>query len=82
MQHLALEFGVSWHTIYRDIQYLLEDYPIVISPGKGGGISLPAGYYISRRHLSPKQADAIRRCLPIVQANDREMLESILIEFE
>lgn len=82
MQHLAMEFGVSWHTIYRDVQYLLEDYPIVVSQGKGGGISLPRGYYISQRHLSKKQADTIRRCLPILQANDREILESILLEFE
>lgn len=73
---------MSWHTIYRDVQYLLEDYPIVVSQGKGGGISLPSGYYISQRHLSKKQADAIRRCLPILQTNDREIFESILLEFE
>lgn len=81
MKNLAEEFGVSWHTIYRDIQILTEEYPIIVMRGNGGGVTLPEGYYVSQRHLTPKQADAIRRNLSIVHTEDRETFESILSDF-
>lgn len=81
MKNLAAEFGVSWHTIYRDIQVLSEEYPVIVMRGNGGGVALPEGYYISQKHLTPKQADAIRRNLPVVQEQDRESFESILSDF-
>ena len=61
MSNLACEFGVSWHTIFRDIQVLAGEYPLIVTRGNGGGISLPKGYYVSHRYLSPKQERAIRR---------------------
>lgn len=81
MKNLAEEFGVSWHTIYRDIQILTEEYPLIVMRGNGGGVTLPEGYYVSQRHLTPKQADAIRRNLSIVHTEDREAFESILSDF-
>lgn len=81
MKNLAEEFGVSWHTIYRDIQILTEEYPLIVMRGNGGGVTLPEGYYVSQRHLTPKQADAIRRNLSIVHTEDRETFESILSDF-
>lgn len=81
MKNLAAEFGVSWHTIYRDIQILTEEYPLIVMRGNGGGVTLPEGYYVSQRHLTPKQADAIRRNLSIVHTEDRETFESILSDF-
>lgn len=81
MQSLAAEFDVSWYTVYRDIQYLLEEYPLIVTQGKGGGVTLPEGYYVSQRHLTPKQADAVRRNLDIVGPDDRKTFESILSDF-
>lgn len=78
---LAHEFGVSRSTIKRDLTILLTEYPIVSICGKGGGISLPEGYYISEKHLSPMQADAIRKCLLTANSEIRPILESILIDF-
>lgn len=40
MQNLADEFGVSWDTIHRDILYLEAEYPIIVIPGRGGGVRL------------------------------------------
>ena len=74
MQNLAHEFGVSRLTIYRDILILEEEYPVVHTSGRSGGIGLPDGYYLSKRYLSPRQADAIRRNLDVVYPNDRENL--------
>jgi len=81
MQHLAEEFGVSRMTIYRDLLVLAEEYPIIHTMGRGGGISLPNGYYLSRKYLSPDQADALRRNLNNIAAQDREIFQSILNDF-
>ena len=81
MGNLAEEFGVSWHTIYRDVQQLEEEYRIDIKRGHGGGISLPKGYYISDRHTTPKQAKAIEKNLPRVYEEDRDTFQSILLDF-
>lgn len=78
---LAHEFGVSRSTIKRDLTILLTEYPIVSICGKGGGISLPEGYYISEKHLSPIQTDAIRKCLLMADPEMRPILESILVDF-
>ena len=81
MQHLAEEFGVTRMTIYRDFLAHAEEYPVIHTYGRTGGISLPEGYYLSRRYLSPEQADAIRRNLNNVTAQDREIFQSILNDF-
>lgn len=75
MGNLAEEFGVSWHTIYRDVQQLEEEYRIDIKRGHGGGISLPKGYYISDRHPTPKQAKAIEKIF-------RVYMKKIVIHFK
>lgn len=81
MQHLAEEFGVSRMTIYRDFLILAEEYPFIHTPGRSGGISLPDGYYLSRRYLKPGQAEAIRRNLKLVSSDDRKIFQSILKDF-
>lgn len=81
MQHLAEEFGVSRLTIYRDFLTLAEEYPFIHTLGRGGGVSLPDGYYLSRKYLSAKQADVIRRNLDKVSVEDREIFRSILYDF-
>lgn len=67
--------------IHRDIRYLEEEYPIITTSGNGGGITLPDGFYTSRPHLTPKQAAAFRRVIPLACEDDREILESILFSF-
>lgn len=81
MQHLAEEFGVSRMTIYRDFLTLAEEYPFIHTFGRNGGISLPDGYYLSRKYLKPEQVDAIRRNLDNVCVKDCEIFQSILNDF-
>ena len=79
--NLMREFRVSRSTIKRDITILLEEYPIVSTHGYGGGLSLPDGYYVSKRHLSQKQVDAIRKCMLTASPELKPILESILNDF-
>ena len=81
MRNLACEFGVSWQTIFRDMQVLAEEYPLIITRGNGGGGALPKGYYVSQRYLTLKQEDAVRRNLDVVNPEDRAIFESILADF-
>lgn len=81
MRNLACEFGVSWQTIFRDMQVLAGECPLIITRGNGGGVALPKGYYVSRRYLTLKQEDAIRRNLDAVNQEDRAIFESILADF-
>ena len=81
MRNLACEFGVSWQTIFRDMQVLAEEYPLIITRGNGGGVAFPKGYYVSQKYLTSKQEDAIRRNLDVVYSEDRDTFESILSDF-
>lgn len=81
MRNLACEFGVSWQTIFRDMQVLAEEYPLIITRGNGGGVAFPKGYYVSQRYLTPKQEEAIRRNLDVVYPEDRTTFESVLDDF-
>lgn len=79
--NFANEFGVSRDTIKRDIITLQEEYPIISERGYEGGISLPDGYYISKKHLTPKQVDAIHECIATANPELRSILVSILNDF-
>ena len=81
MRNLACEFGVSWQTIFRDMQVLAGEYPLIITRGNGGGVALPKGYYVSRRYLTLKQEDAIRRNLDVVNREDRAKREQNAVLF-
>lgn len=81
MQHLAEEFGASRMTIYRYFLTLAEEYPFIHTLGHGGGVSLPEGYYLSRKYLKSDQVDVIRRNLNSVCLQDREIFQSILDDF-
>lgn len=63
------------------MQVLAAEYPLIITRGNGGGVALPKGYYVSKRYLTPKQEDAIRRNLDTVNPEDRVIFESILSDF-
>ena len=81
LDNLAHEFGVSRYTIMRDIVQLQEKYPIKAKCGYEGCYSLPDGYYISEKHLTPKQANAVRECIVTADSELRPILESILDDF-
>lgn len=81
MKNLATEFGVSWHTIFRDVQMLSGEYPLIVTRGNGGGISLPEGYYVSKKYLNSRQEAALYRNLAVVNMEDRAIFESILNDF-
>ena len=74
MQNLANEFGVSRLTIYRDLLVLEESYPLRHIHGR-------AVYYLNTQHLTPIQAEAIRRNLDVVSPQDRAIFQSILNDF-
>lgn len=46
-----------------------------------GGVALPKGYYLNTQHLTPIQAEAIRRNLDVVSPQDRAIFQSILNDF-
>lgn len=52
---LALEFGVSTRTIYRDILVLTVDYPLEAYKGKGGCVRVAEWYHPHRNVLSKEQ---------------------------
>ena len=45
------------------------------------GVALPKGYYLNTQHLTPIQAEAIRRNLDVVSPQDRAIFQSILNDF-
>ena len=69
MQHLAEEFGVSRMTIYRDFLTLAEEYPVIHTIGRGGGISLPDGYYLTDKNRLPRRKSR----QPSISSNDMRM---------
>ena len=69
MQNLANEFGVSRGKLPA------------ASHTWTGGVALPKGYYLNTQHLTPIQAEAIRRNLDVVSPQDRAIFQSILNDF-
>ncbi|GGJ22329.1 helix-turn-helix transcriptional regulator [Deinococcus roseus] len=61
---LSGRFGVSKRTIYRDIAVLEEaGIPVVLFPGKSGGIGVMEGYALDRSILSQKEVLNLMRLL-------------------
>lgn len=61
---LAHRFSVSKRTIYRDIQILEEaGIPVVLFPGKSGGIGIMEGYALDRTILSQSEIANLMRLL-------------------
>ena len=79
--NLASEFNVNERTIRRDICILSHDYPIQSVPGKGGGIRLQDGYYLSatRQHLTEEQFAFLERIANNLALADKETMCEILL---
>lgn len=82
--NLANEFNVSKMTIRRDIAVLMCSYPVeTVHGGRHGGVRVADGYYLnhSRKSLSQKQTALLRRLRDQSVGDDRDTINSILVQF-
>ena len=77
---LAEQFGVSKCTIRKDIDELTLSAPIYTRAGKGGGIRVADGWYLSRTYLREDQVKALEAVLNGLQP-DMDAIQSILATF-
>lgn len=63
-RELAVQFGVSIRTIYRDVDTLsLAGIPVYTEKGKGGGISLLPNFVLNKSILSEREQNEILTAL-------------------
>ena len=84
--NLANEFHVCLRTIRYDIEVLMCSYPIETVRGRfGGGVRVMEGYYCHKsspdKALSQKQTALLRRLRSQLAGDDRDTINSILIQF-
>lgn len=85
--NLAHEFHVCQRTIRYDIEALMCSYPIETVCGRfGGGVRVMDGYYYHHkssadRVLNPKQTALLMRMRKQLADDDRDTLDSILVQF-
>lgn len=71
---LAAQLEVSVRTVYRDVEALsMAGVPVVMSPGKGGGISLLPGYTFDRAMLSDEEQNQILFAIQSLVAADQKV---------
>lgn len=81
-ENLAVQFGVSTKTIYRDFAVLMETHPIEHFFGrKGSGYKLLDDFKPQSRALSYTQAEVLKRLAGLVDPADGKVLLSILYQF-
>lgn len=81
MGRLAFEFGVSTHTIYRDILVLTVDYPLEAYKGKGGCVRVAEWYHPHRNVLSKEQQTVLSQLMETATEQQREVLRQMLVEY-
>ena len=81
LEELTALFQVSKRTIRYDLEILSCSYPIYSVQGKGGGIRVADGWYLSRSYLSEPQEAFLRSLLPGLQPEDTETMNAILAKF-
>ena len=80
--NLATELGVTSRTIQNDIQILSCSYPIETVRGRhNGGIKVADWFTLNETHLTPAQADLLKRIRNYLHGNDLHILNSILVQF-
>lgn len=85
--NLANEFNVSKMTIRRDVAVLMCSYPIeTVHGGRHGCVRVIEGYYLhhrfnARKTLDQKQTALLRRLREQLVGDDRETINSILVQF-
>lgn len=81
MQNLASEFGVSWFTVYRDIQTLSLSYPIFTSRGNHGGVFFMESMIPYHRFLNAEQSSLLKKLKPTLPESEQAIIQSILRDF-
>lgn len=81
MQHLAEECGVTWGTIYNDINQLSLVFPIWTAKGKHGGVHIADDFHLSNKHLTMEQRTALIEIMEFLSEEKREIIKSILLDF-
>ena len=85
--NLAHEFNVSKMTIRRDVAVLMCSYPIeTVHGGRHGCVRVLEGYYLNYRPLAqkalnPKQTALLRKLRKQLAGDDRDTINSILVQF-
>lgn len=80
IKNLSEELEVSKRTIYRDLETLsMAGFPIVSTPGFGGGISITEGYKFDKRLLSTEDWEHIITGLNAIKTmGDTEKIEFLI----
>lgn len=82
MENLAFEFGVSRHTIMRDVLELSISYPVYTVAGRyDSGVFVSDDYYLGKQYLSEEQRIVLESLLPTVDDDQRKVLLSIVSKF-
>lgn len=84
--NLAREFNVCKRTIRYDVAALMCSYPIETVSGRYSGVRVASWYHLSykssdRKTLNSKQIVLLRRLRDQFVGEDRDTLNSILIQF-
>ena len=78
---LASKFGISRRTAVRDLEELTCSAPIFTVSGKGGGIRVADGWYISRRYLRDEHESFLRELMDGLQPDQQAKMNEILLAF-
>ena len=82
IENLAREFGVSMHTLRRDIEELTLAYHLVTVRGRyGGGVKVEDWYHPGRKTLSPVQAQLLKKLATSLNGHDLKIMNSIFADF-
>lgn len=80
--NLATEFCVCKETIRHDIAELMRAYPIETVRGRyGGGVRIADWFRLERKTLTPKQTALLKKLREQLVGDDRDTLNSILVQF-
>lgn len=79
--NLAQEFNVSRNTMCKDIEFLMQAYPLYTVKGAGGGVYVVDGWYFGMRFLSDKQLELLMRLETKLSDDDINTMQSILKAF-
>ena len=77
--NLAFEFHVSKRTLETDIEALsLAHYPVYTKQGIKGGIFIDEDYVPDVKFFNDLQTELVKRLLPTLQGNDKEIMLTII----
>ena len=74
-------FHISRATVLRDVEILSCSVPIYTVRGKGGGIRVADGWYLSKTYLRDEQEQLLRNLLPNLSEKDQQTMNGILQMF-